>query len=155
MGHNWGVPAELLWYPSGPFRRVEAEAMAFLHDIPVRPAGMDELGVLSRLWRTRDEFGCHEATWIPYWENDKFVRCNLAGVKVSLHNRPGRGVLAVITNTGPKACQAEVTLDLAALRQPSAIAAHDVLTGRALTLSSGCLSIPLGPLEYVVAWLKP
>src|SRR5271157_2081367 len=22
MGHNWGVPAELLWYGGGPFRRV-------------------------------------------------------------------------------------------------------------------------------------
>jgi len=26
-----------------------------------------------------------------------------AGVKGSLHNRPGRGLLAVIANTGPKA----------------------------------------------------
>ncbi len=38
MGHNWGVPAELLWYANGPFRRVEAMSLGLLHDVPVRPA---------------------------------------------------------------------------------------------------------------------
>ena len=155
MGHNWGVPAELLWYSSGPFHRGEAEAMALLHDIPVRPSGMDDLATLSRLWTAREEFGCHRAAWLPYWENEKYVRSSPAGVKVSLHNRPGQGLLATIANTGLQTCQAEVALDLEALRQPAAVAAHNIVTGKGLSLSSGRLSISLGPLEYAILRLDP
>ena len=155
MGHNWGVPAELLWYSGGPFRRGEAEAMAWLHDIPVRPSGMDDLATLSRLWTVRDEFGCHQATWLPYWDNEKYLRSSPAGVKVSLHNRPGQGLLAAIVNTGPNACQAEVALDLQSLQQPAAATAHNILTGKRLALNSGRVAISLGPLQYVILRLDP
>jgi hypothetical protein len=49
--------------------------------------------------------GCHQAAWLPYRENEKYVRSSPAGVKVSLHNRLGKGLLATIVNTDPKACQ--------------------------------------------------
>jgi hypothetical protein len=150
MGHNWGVPAELLWYSGGPFRRGEAEAMAFLHDIPARPSGMEDLATLSRLWTARDKFGCRQAAWLPYWENEKYVRSSPAGVKVSLHNRPGRGLLATIVNTGPQACEAEVAFDLKALGQPALVAAHNILTGKRLPRAAGRLAISLGPLDYAV-----
>ena len=50
MGHNWGVPAELLHYPSGPLKRSEAMALA-LHDVPVRPGGMNDVEELARCGR--------------------------------------------------------------------------------------------------------
>ena len=49
MGHNWGVPAELLHYPRGPFKRSEAVGLALLHDILVRPATMAEINVSAKL----------------------------------------------------------------------------------------------------------
>jgi hypothetical protein len=154
MGHNWGVPAELLWYPNGPFRRVEAEGLGLLHDIPTRPSSMDDVEVSSRLWRTRDAFGCKEARWIPYWESEKLLRAAPAGIKVSLHNRPGKGLLAAIFNSAREKCLAEVALDLSALQQPGALAAVDVLAGKPVALADGRLSVPLGPLEYSVVWLR-
>ena len=51
MGHNWGVPAELLWYGSGPFRRVEAMSLGLLHDVPVRPGSMADVEVAGRFGR--------------------------------------------------------------------------------------------------------
>jgi hypothetical protein len=154
MGHNWGVPAELLWYGGGPFLRGEAVGLGLLHDIPTRPGGMDDVEVSSRLWRTRDAFGCHAAVWIPYWESGKWTRVTPPGVKVSLHNRPGKGVLAAIVNTAGEKCRAEVALDLAALGQPAGLAAIDVLSDRPVAQADGKLAVPLGPMEYAVIWLK-
>jgi dienelactone hydrolase len=154
MGHNWGVPAELLWYGNGPFRRVEAMSLGLLHDVPVRPGGIEDVEVAGRLWKTFDAFGRHEASWLPYWANDRFVRCQPAGVKVSLYNRPGKGLLAVIVNSSPQPCQAVAAFDLAALRQPAGLAACDVLADKAIALADGRVQLPLGPLEHVVVWLK-
>ena len=65
MGHNWGVPAELLHYDSGPLKRSEAMALGLLHDVPVRPFTMQDLDQLTRIWQAFDAFGRHEAVWIP------------------------------------------------------------------------------------------
>ena len=32
-----------------------------------RPGSMADVEVAGRLWKTRDAFGCQDATWIPYW----------------------------------------------------------------------------------------
>ena len=150
MGHNWGVPAELLHYASGPLRRSESMALALLHDVPVRPGSMADLHELARLWRAFDELGRHEAAWLPYWDSGRYVRTGPAGVKASLYNRPGKGFLVVIANTTPKKCRAEVTFDLATLKQPGELTARDVLTGRELALSAGRLELPLESLGFVV-----
>ena len=154
MGHNWGVPAELLWYPGGPFRRVEAMSLGLLHDVPVRPGSGTDIEVAGRLWKTFDAFGRHEAAWLPYWKNAGFVRASSSEVKVSLYNRPGRGLIAVVVNAGDKPRAAEVTFDLAALGQGRGVIAQDVLGETPLSLTEGRLRLPIGPLEYRVVWLK-
>ncbi len=154
MGHNWGVPAELLWYGGGPFRRVEAMSLGLLHDVPVRPVADADIEVASRLWKTFDAFGRHEAAWLPYWANARFVRTSPAPVKVSLYNRPGRGLIAVVVNVGDRPCDAELALDLAALQQPASLAANDILTDASLPLAAGKLSVPVGPMEHRVVWLR-
>ena len=93
MGHNWGVPAELLWYGSGPFRRVEAMSLGLLHDVPVRPGCVADIEVAGRLWKTFDAFGRHEATWLPYWANAGFVH-DPAGRREGLALQPaGQGLI--------------------------------------------------------------
>ena len=110
--------------------------------------------VASRLWKTFDAFGRHEAAWLPYWGNAGFVRTSPSEVKVSLYNRPGQGLIAVVVNAGTFPAQAEVAFDLAALGQGSGLVAQDVLGGATLTLSEGRLRLPIGPLEHRVVWLK-
>jgi hypothetical protein len=155
MGHNWGVPAELLHYRSGPFKRSESMAMALLHDVPVRPGSMADLDRLARLWRAFDELGRKEAKWLPYWENAKYVRCSPQGVKASLYNRPGKGLLAVVANSGPKQCRAEVAFDLGSLKQPGKLIARDVLTGSEVAIHNGRLEVPLESLGFVVVRVGP
>lgn len=155
MGHNWGVPAELLWYPSGPFTHQEAMAAALLHDVPVRPRSTEEIQMASRLWKTMDEFGRHEAVWLPYWENGDVVRSGSPGLKASIYNRPGRGFIAVVSNMGEEPSQAEIAFDLGALDQPADLAAVDVLTGRAIPSRAGRLDLPLKSMEFFVIRFAP
>ena len=153
MGHNWGIPAEFLHYKSGPFKRSEAVAMALLHDVLVRPSSMADVDVSSKMWKAMDTFGRKEATWLPYWENNNYVRTNPPGVKVSLYNRPGQGLIAVIANTGPKKCRAEVTFDRKALGQKSKLSAVDVLTEKTMPLSGDRLEVSLDSLGFVMVRL--
>ncbi len=155
MGHNWGVPAELLHYPSGPFKRSEAMGMALLHDVPVRPSSLGDLDELARVWRLFDAFDRHAAAWLPYWDNAGYVASRQPRVKVSVYNRPGKGFVAVVANTGTESCQAEVSFDLSALKQPAALAAHDVLTGKPIAFADGRLAAPLESLGFVMFRAEP
>jgi hypothetical protein len=110
--------------------------------------------VAARLWKTFDAFGRHEAAWLPYWASARGVQTRPAAVKVSLYNRPGKGLMAVIVNTGDQPCQAEATFDLAALQQPADLTARDVLADKPVALAAGRVQVPLGPLEHAVVWLK-
>ncbi|HUT88629.1 MAG TPA: glycoside hydrolase domain-containing protein, partial [Thermoguttaceae bacterium] len=111
MGHNWGVPGELLHYKSGPFQRFECVSLALLHDVLVRPSSMEDVEVSSRMWKAMDAFGRDEATWLPYWENADFVSTSPPQVKVSIYNRPEQGLIAVVANMGRDDCEAEVTFN--------------------------------------------
>jgi hypothetical protein len=155
MGHNWGVPAELLWYKSGAFARNEALSVALLHDVPVRPIDDEALTASSRLWKTFDEFGRHESAWLPYWENERYVTAEPAAVKASIYNRPGKGCLVVLANMGRAACRAKVRLDVQALQQPAALHARDVLADRDVGLADGRLESELPAMDFQVLRLTP
>jgi hypothetical protein len=155
MGHNWGVPGELLWYGRGPFLRQEADALAFLHDIPCRPSSVADLEIYRQIWKTFDEFGRHEAVWIPYWAASDMVTTSPESVRVSLYNRPGRGFLAVLVQTGDDSCQAEIEFNLSGLGQGGSLSAQDIISQREIPLSGGQLRLPLEPLGYAVIWVKP
>jgi len=154
MGHNWGVPAELLWYPSGPFTRREAMAVALLHDVPVRPSSMADVAVASRMWQTFDDFGRHEAQWIPYWESRGLVKAETESVQVSLYNRPGRGLILVAANLSGQECQTKLQLDLTALGQPSELTGEEIISGQTLSAEAGTLDIKLPPLDFLMVRLN-
>jgi len=150
MGHNWGVPAEFLC-ASRAYTRDEAMSFTLLHDVMTR-GGLEEQ---TRLWPAMEEFGRKEATWLPYWENEEYVRTNSPDIKVSLYNRPGRGVMAVISNLGREEHVARVTLDLARLQQPRKLIAHDVLRQEDVPLQRGRLTVPLQSMGHTVIRLRP
>lgn len=154
MGHNWGVPAELLWYGSGPFRREEAVSLALLHDVPVRPSGLADLEHSRRLWQTFDALGRHQAQWIPYWQSAPGVKTSPPEVKISLYNRPGRGLLVVLVNLGTQPCEAEAEFDFQALGQPARLTATDVLAEKPVPLADRRLRVALGSLGHAVVWLR-
>lgn len=155
MGHNWGIPAELLWYGSGPFTRKEAELLGLLHDVPVRPNTLQDVAVFSKIWHTFDDFGRDQADWLPYWENQHFVEAHPETVKVSLYNRPGRGLIAVVANIGGEPAHAEVTFNLGRLSQPESFIAEDVLTEARIPCGKGLLELELAPLTFSMIRLRP
>jgi hypothetical protein len=130
-------------------------SLALLHDVLVRPSTLRDVDHSAKLWRAMDAFGRDEAAWLPYWENGDCVRADPAQVKVSLYNRPGKGLLAVVANLGQDACDAEVTFNLRALDQPGALAARDVVTGRPIPATGSRLRLSLGSLEHVMVRLEP
>jgi hypothetical protein len=151
MGHNWGVPAEFLCTGKA-YSAKEAFAFTLLHDVPIRA----DLDILSKLWRTFDRFGKHEATWLPYWENQRYVSSGTPDVKVSLYNRPGRGTLAIVSNLGKGAATPDVRLNLAALKLPAGVVGHDALSGRPVAVTAGKLDLPvMNSLDFTVVWIKP
>ncbi|HPA17221.1 MAG TPA: DUF6067 family protein [Verrucomicrobiae bacterium] len=130
MGHNWGVPAELLWYPSDPFSRREPMGCALLHDVFVHPQRVGDIDISSRLWKAMDSLGRRGARWLPYWENREFVGTDSDDLKVSIYNRPGHGLIAVVANMGSQRLEPLVKFDLAKLGQGEKLVGVDVLSGR-------------------------
>lgn len=151
MGHNWGVPAEFLCTGKA-YSTKEAFAFTLLHDVPLR----GDLGVLSTLWKTFDEFGKSQASWLPYWGNQGYVTTASPEVKVSLYNRPGRGTIAIISNLGRVAVQPDVRLNLTALQVPKQASGHNVMTGRPVGVADGKLDLPeMRSLDFAVVWVRP
>ena len=149
MGHNWGVPAEFLCY-NRPYTYHEAMAFTLLHDVLVR----QNLAEQTKLWRAMEQFGRKQATWLPYWENQQYVRTNSPDVKVSIYNRPGQGFVAVISNLGAGERTARVSFDLARLEQSGDLIAYDILHDEEIPVRGGRLTVPLKSLDYVVVWLR-
>jgi hypothetical protein len=150
MGHNWGVPAEFLCYDR-PYTMREAMAFTLLHDVLVR----GNLSAQEMLWAAMDRFGRRDAVWLPYWENAQYVQAEAPEVKVSLYNRPGRGLVAVVSNLGDKPMRTQVTLELDRLEQPIALRGEEVETGVPVTVSGNRFAVDIRALDYAVVWLQP
>lgn len=150
MGHNWGVPAEFLCY-NRPYTQHEAMAFTLLHDVLVR----GNLAEQGPLWTAMAQFGRAEADWHPYWQNAEFARTNDVDIKVSLYNRVGKGLVAVVSNLAQVKRRAEVTFDLVRLGQAPGLTGVEILSQRPVPVRDGNIAVSLAPLDYAVVWLRP
>jgi len=154
MGHQWGVPAEFLCY-NRPYTYPEAMCFTLLHDVLVRGSLGGSLEMESALWREMEEFGRHQAEWLPYWSNESVVKVQPSTCKVSLYNRGALGALLIVCNLGEQAAEVAVTLDAAALHLPEGLSARDVLAGERLDWDGRTLRTSLGPLSFRAVRLQP
>ena len=74
-------------------------AIALLHNVMVRPCFFTSLARLTPVWKTLDDFGAAEATFVPYWE--KPVRTSPDCVKTSAWRKPDGTALFVVSNLSP------------------------------------------------------
>ncbi|MCS7254853.1 MAG: DUF6067 family protein [Armatimonadetes bacterium] len=151
MGHNWGVPAELLCY-GRPYTYSEALAISLLHDVLVRPG---DLELASKIWKSAEDFGRKMAKWLPYWENEKYVSISEENVKCSIYNRQNKGALIVISNLGEKAADVEIKLNIDALKLPKNLQAVDAISGQILPYDMGKLRLQIGSLNFNLLLLRP
>ncbi len=152
MGHNWGVPAELLCY-GRPYTYPEALAISLPHDVLVRP---NDIELASKLWKAAEAFGRREAQWIPYWANQDFVRVNDSDVKCSLYSRGSKGLLMVVSNLGREPVEARLRLDRRLLELPAALQGRDVVNNdEPVECENGRLTLTLQPLEFRMIRIDP
>lgn len=99
MGVNHGVPAEFLCYEKPDWTYENALAIALQHNVMVRPCFFTSLARLTPVWKTLDDFGAADATFVPYWE--KPVRASPDCVKASAWRKPDGATLYVVSNLSP------------------------------------------------------
>lgn len=158
MGRNFGVPCEFLVYEKPPRWTMErALAVTLLHDVRVRPLGVDSmLERMAPLWRAMEAFNVAEAEWFPYWRNESVVRVSHASTKVSGYRRKTAGQvrwLLVASNLSEESAPA-VEVELVDPELATLSGAKDAVTGEELAVSERTFRLALPPMRMrlVEAW---
>lgn len=153
MGRNFGVPCEFLCYARPPqWTYDHALAVSMLHDVRVRPCGLEALETMAPVWNAMTQFGVEQSTWHPYWEANLAAHAEPDSVKTSFYARPAKDgqpgrLLMVISNlSADQPVTAQVSLEAAKLGFAPRTAA-DAIRGGTLTLQQGRLSVPLEPMH--------
>lgn len=154
MGHQWGIPAELLCYER-PYTYSQAMAISLPHDVLVRGRPGPNLRMEARLWDAMDAFGRHQAEWLPYWRNADFISTNTDDCKVSIYSRGQRGAMLIMSNLGPRQRVMKARLQLNKLGLPDNLTAENVMTGEATPINSGEVAFDMEPLTFKVLWIRP
>jgi len=154
MGHQWGVPAELLCY-NKPYTYSEAMSFSLLHDVLVRGNLGGGLELESKLWKAMDLFGRKQAKWLPYWNNQDYVTTDSNDTKASLYARGKDGAVIVFSNLGKENRTVQVRLNLKRLELPETLNARDIVNECPVSISpEGGIEQTLKPLEFRAVWIK-
>ncbi len=159
MGRNYGVPCEFLAYERPPQWTFDhALSVAMLHDVLVRPCGLDTLEKMSPIWDLLARFGTDNAVWHPYWEPHPLVTAEAESVKISFYARNASflrnaRLLLVVSNLAAKPVTAAVTVNRARL-DVKARTAFDGLTREHLSFSDEHLFVPLEPNRMRFVWIE-
>jgi len=148
MGHNIGVPGDLLFYKLRDYE--SSMAIALLHDVPVRCEKDSDFATIARIYRIRDEFGCDDAVFHGYWESDPPIRAVAEGGHASYWQHPTNGILVVVSNLsmGPRSVRLEV--DRVRLGLGEGMQAVDVRVGGALVVEAGACTVQLAPQSWTL-----
>lgn len=155
IGKNLGVAADFLFYKLGGYQ--VSLAISLLHDVPTRYGCSDnrDFELLASIWRLRDQFGCKEAAFLPYWKNADFVTISPSNCYVSLYRHPTNGVLAVISNLDRKEAAIQISLAMSKLGLASGATAKDGLNGQAVEMNNdGQLKLVLPSLAWRMVWIE-
>jgi hypothetical protein len=152
MGHNWGVPSDLLYYVLKDYKG--SVAAALLHDVPVRPENLSDLNLISALWKVRDEFGVKKARWLPYWSNQDVVKVETKDCYASLFAHPDGRVLAIVSNVSKEKTDVRLSLSLDKLGLPANVTAKDAISRAALTIQNGEIMLNLPAQDYRIVWIE-
>ena len=152
MGHNWGVPSDLLYYVLKDYKG--SVAAALLHDVPVRPENLSDLNLISALWKVRDEFGVKKARWLPYWSNQDVVKVETKDCYASLFAHPDGRVLAIVSNVSKEKTDVRLSLSLDKFGLPANVTAKDAISRAALTIQNGEIMLNLPAQDYRIVWIE-
>jgi len=152
MGRQWGVATEFLLAGQA-YTYQEVCGIALLHDVPVKPLYLDQLELMSALWKVTDDFDRKAAQWHPYWNNADKVKSGPRGVYTSLYHHPQNGVLLVTANVQRQQIKAKIQLNLQELDLPEEAVALDTLSGENLACSKGQITCELSGFGWKLIWI--
>jgi hypothetical protein len=164
MGHQWGVPAELLSYEK-PLDFHEAWALAIVHDVPVRAmlkGQKNDVEYNRDIWAVMDEFGRKQADWIPYWRNGNYVNVSPKEVCVSLYRHSKNGVLAVISNLSNKPATVKLACNLRSLNMKGCndatllkwtLGKEKPLARTPVSLREGRIELKMKSTDWLMLWI--
>jgi len=147
MGWAHGLDAEFLCYENRPFTTEEAIAVAWLHGVEVRPGNLDQLSVVSAIWRAMDKFGVPSAKWLPYWKGSG-VTADSSSVKASAWAKSCRALIFV-SHLKREPLPTLLRLDRKKLGLTSEkLTAVDAITGEALKPAGNAIPIDFKGMTY-------
>jgi hypothetical protein len=152
MGHNFGVPADVLYYTLGDYDA--CAGLALLHDVPVRSENERDFAVLTSIWRVREAFGCREAEFIGYWRVGDLVQVEPPGCHASLWRHPASGVLAAVANLTREPADVRLTFDRQGLDLSGQLSAQDARAGKPLRAEGMRVSVPLASQGWALVWVR-
>jgi hypothetical protein len=153
MGHNIGIPADLLYYVLGNYDA--CTGVALLHDVPVRSENEKDLKILSDIWRVRESFGCGDAKFMGYWKDAEFVSVSPEGCYASLWKHPRNGVLVIVSNLTRAPAEIMVTLRPKALGLGSKMSAEEARTGKPIPIQDNRFSLHTPSQGWQLIWIRP
>jgi len=152
MGHNIGVPSDLLFYK---LRDYEAStAIALLHNVPVRCERDSNFKMIAQIYRIREAFGCDRAEFHGYWEPDSPIDVTGEACHASYWQHPANGVLIALSNLASREQRVRIAVDFARLGLAAQIKAQDARSETPLALKAGTLTVPLPPQSWTLIRLQ-
>lgn len=124
MGHNLGIPADLLYYMLKDYEL--SVALAILHDVPVRCEKDAYFDVIAAIYRIRDTFRCDQASFHGYWEPDSPIHVSGSDCYASYWRHPTNGILLAVSNLAVDPRTPGITIDTDKLGLGPAVKTVDV-----------------------------
>ena len=148
MGKNFGIPCEFLVYEKPPDWTFErALAFTLLHDVLVRPLNLEELELMSKIWKVMTDFGVSTAEWYPYWENERFLKLEPDYIKASFYQKKDKLLLVVSNLSDKQEVEGKVILDTTALKISGNLRlCYDAITGENIPIKDSGVQISLQPM---------
>jgi len=148
MGKNFGIPCEFLVYEKPPDWTFErALAFTLLHDVLVRPLNLEELELMSKIWKAMTDFGVSTAEWYPYWENERFLKLEPDYIKASFYQKKDKLLLVVSNLSDKQEVEGKVILDTTALKISGNLRlCYDAITGENIPIKDSGVQISLQPM---------
>jgi hypothetical protein len=124
MGHNLGIPADLLYYKLIDYE--PSAALAILHDIPVRCEKDADFDAIAAIYRVRDAFRCDQASFHGYWEANLPIHVSGNDCYASYWRLPTNGILLAVSNLAAEQRVPGISIDTNKLGLGPAVNARNV-----------------------------
>ena len=146
----YGIPIDYIWI-DGRLDFEQQMAYCLLFDAEPRSqlTNSERIGLITRLWKIKDDFNMQQAQWVNWTDASSFVQTGDDNVYSALHLVPGKRALVVVSNLQDKTVELNIKLDVTKLGIKN-ISVQDVWSHVKTTLSENKVNVTLKPYQFVI-----